>query len=101
MAPGCKEDVQKGLVFVLGLINDRRNQILKINFGHASGLSGLSGKKVAETEEVLRNHMAVLNIPTAASIAGDVSYVPVESGIVGIMSEENETMGNNSSVLEM
>jgi len=50
VAPGCNEDVKKRLAFVLGINNDRRKQILKIHFGHASGLSG---KKVAEMEEML------------------------------------------------
>ena len=69
LAPVCRKDVQKGLVFVLDLNNNRRKQMLKIHFRHALGLSG---KKVAEMAEMLWSHMSVLNIPIVASIAGDV-----------------------------
>ena len=42
--------------------------------------------------------MPVLNIPTAASIPGDVLSVPIESVVIGIMSEDNETIGNTNSL---
>ena len=50
------------------------------------------------TEEMLRSNMSVLNVPTTTFIAGDVLYVSIETVVVGIVSEENEMMGTNSSV---
>jgi hypothetical protein len=42
LGPGCKGDIEKGLIYVLSLTNDRRKQILRIHFGHIIGLSKLN-----------------------------------------------------------
>ena len=54
LAPGCKDDVEKGIDHVLTLKQDRRKQILKIHFG----VSGLSKMLVKHTEAELRKCMA-------------------------------------------
>ena len=53
--PGCKEDVQKGIAFVLSLTNPRRKLILKIHFGK----TGISGYNLANTERLLKECMGV------------------------------------------
>ncbi len=54
LGPGCRDDVDKGLIHVLSLTNDRRKQILRIHFGHTSGLSKLNA---AGTVLELRKYM--------------------------------------------
>jgi len=75
LAPGCKDDVEKGIDHVLTLKQDRRKQILKIHFG----VSGLSKMLVKHTEAELRKCMAS---STAVQDEGN-NNENVTTGIVG------------------
>jgi hypothetical protein len=55
LGPGCKDEVEKGLIHVLLLTNDRKKQILRIHFGHIIGPSKLNA---AESVLELRKYMA-------------------------------------------
>ena len=65
--PGCKEDVQKGIAFVLSLTNPRRKLILKIHFGK----TGILGYNLANTERLLRECMGVADADALQAIAQD------------------------------
>ena len=58
LAPGCRDDVEKGIEHVLSLNMTRRKQILKYHFGVQSGLYKM---KLSETEKMIRGFMAQNN----------------------------------------
>ena len=59
MAPGCRDDVEKGIDHVLRRNMTRRKQILKFHFGVQTGLYKM---KLPETEQMLRSFMTPANI---------------------------------------
>ena len=81
LAPGCKADVEKGLAHVLTLKNDRRKQILKIHFGHSSGLSKIL---VKDTEAELRKYMGSAIVQSETVVRTDA------------VGEDNEAIGTDA-----
>ena len=89
-APRCKEDVEKGIVHVLSLANDKRKQILKIHFS----VTGLSKMKIADTERELRKCMGVVNEPVTTNSTG-----PVGPAVLPAIVEEVLIETTNDGVL--
>jgi hypothetical protein len=58
LAPGCRDDVEKGIEHVLSLNMTQRKQILKYHFGVQSGLYKM---KPSETERMIHGFMAQNN----------------------------------------
>lgn len=85
MAPGCRDNVEKGIDHVLRLNMTQRKQILKFHF-HFGVQTGLYKMKLPETEQVLRRFMMPANIDV-----DDVSLPQLPA--IGEAGEEGEEAG--------